>query len=52
MGHPQPLFICFRLSKQTFKFLQQINVKNVMSIQYTYGVVIQTHNLSNMSRLP
>ena len=27
MGHPQPLFICFRLSKQTFKFLQQINVK-------------------------
>ena len=35
MGHPWPLF---RLSsvplKQTIQFLQQINVKNVLSIQY------------------
>ena len=48
MGQPRPLFRIFSgLFKQTIQFLQPINVKNVMSIQYT----AQTHNLSNMSHL-
>ena len=35
MGHPRPLFRLFSVFfKQTIQFLQQINVKNVMSIQY------------------
>ena len=28
MGHFRPLFVYFRLFKQTLQFLQQINVKN------------------------
>ena len=39
----------FGLSKQTIQYLQQINVKNVLSV---YGIGIRTHNLSNMSRHP
>ena len=36
MGQPRPLFIDLCLFKHTsLHFLQQINVKNVMSIQYT-----------------
>ena len=36
MGQPQPLFRLFSvLFKQTLQFLQQINVINVLSIQYT-----------------
>ena len=34
IGHPRPLFRLFRLFKQTLQFLQQIYVKNVMTIQY------------------
>ena len=35
MGHPRPLFRLFSVFfKQTIQFLQQMNVKNVMSIQY------------------
>ena len=28
MGHTRPLFVYFRLFKQTLQFLQQMNVKN------------------------
>ena len=31
MGHPQPLFVYFRLFKHTLHFLQQIYVKNCPS---------------------
>ena len=31
IGHPQPLFIYFRLFKQTLQFLQPINVKKYPS---------------------
>ena len=35
MGQTRPLFRLFSVFfKQTIQFLQQINVKNVMSIQY------------------
>ena len=34
-ANPGLFFIYFRLFKHTLPFLQQINVKNVMSIQYT-----------------
>ena len=35
LGQPRPLFLfIFGLFKQTIQFLQQMNVKNVMSIQY------------------
>ena len=44
MGQPRPLF-----RKQTIQFLKQINVKNVHPV---YGVRIQIHDLSNMSRHP
>ena len=51
MGHPRPLFRLFP-SYQTLQFLQQINVKNVMSIQYmvlgfeptTFGTQVSSHN--------
>ena len=49
MGHLRPLFIYFRLFKQTLQFLQQINVKNVNPAN---SAGIQTHNLRNMSLLP
>ena len=39
-------FICFRPFKQTFLFLQQLNVKNVHPV---YGAGIRTHSLQNMS---
>ena len=42
-------YFIFGLFKQTIQFSQQINVKN---IHPEYGAGIQTHNLSNMSRLP
>ena len=36
MGQPRPLFSLFSFFfKQTIQFLQQANVKNVKSIQYT-----------------
>ena len=38
------------LFKQTIQFLQQINVKNVMSIQYMV-LAFRTHNRLSMSRL-
>ena len=31
MGHPRPLFVCFRLFKQTLQFIQQISVKKCSS---------------------
>ena len=31
MGQPRPLFVYFRLFKQTLQFLQQINVKKCLS---------------------
>ena len=35
MGQPRPLFCLFLVFfKQKIQFLQQINVKNVLSIQY------------------
>ena len=34
LGQPRSLFVYFGLFKQTIQFLQQMNVKNVMSIQY------------------
>ena len=42
------LFI-FDLFKQTLQFLQQIYVKTYPPV---YGAGMQTHDLSNMSRLP
>ena len=53
MDQPRPLFtFIFSLFKQTTQFLQQINVKNVMSIQYlppgfkpmTFGTWVSSHN--------
>ena len=35
MGQPSLFLFTFCLFKQTIQFLQQMNVKNVMSIQYT-----------------
>ena len=49
IGHPQPLFIYFRLFKQTLQFLRQINVKNVHPV---FSTGIQTHDLQNVSLLP
>ena len=52
MGQPRPLFRLFSVFfKQTIKILQQINVKNVMSIQYTTPG-FEPKILSNMSRHP
>ena len=45
------LFFIFGLSKQTIQFLQQIKVKK-RHVHPAYGTGIQTHGLSNMSRLP
>ena len=53
MGQPRPLLKYFRLFKHaSFQFLQQINVKNVMTIQYlvpgleltTFGALVSSHN--------
>ena len=49
IGHPQPLFIYFRLFKQTLQFLRQINVKNVHPV---FSTGIQTHDLQKVSLLP
>ena len=46
MGDPLPIFL---ICKQTFQFLQQINVKNVHKV---YGAGIQTHNLQSVSLFP
>ena len=49
MGHPRtlsPLFLVF--SNKQYKFLHQINVKNVHTVS---GAGIQTHNLLIMSLL-
>ena len=52
MGQPRPLFRLFSVFfKQTIKILQQVNVKNVMSIQYTTPG-FEPKILSNMSRHP
>ena len=55
MGQPRPFLFIFGLFKQTIQFLQQINVKNVMSIQYpalgfepmTFGTWVSSHNHEN-----
>ena len=47
MGQPGPSFSF--IFKQTIQFLEQLNVKHVHPV---YGTGIQTHDLSNMSRLP
>ena len=50
MGQCWPLFSLFsEFFNQTIQFLQQINVKKVHPV---FGVVIRTHTLLNMSRLP
>ena len=50
MGQPQPLFIYFRLLKQTLQIFQTNRyVKNVHPV---YGAGIQTRDLWNMSFLP
>ena len=53
MGQPQLLFHLFLVfsNKQTIQFLQQINVKKCHA-HPVYYAGIQTHNLTNMSRLP
>ena len=48
MSHPRPLFVYFRLFKQTSQFLKQINVKNVHSV---YGSEIRTHDIRDRSLL-
>ena len=42
MCQPRPIFVYFRLFKQTLQSLQQINVKKVRTV---YCAGIQTHNL-------
>ena len=49
MGHPRPLFVYFRLFKQTLQFAQQIDVKNVHPV---YTAEIQTQDNWNVSLLP
>ena len=51
MGQPRHLFCFFGLFKQTIQFLQQFNVKKC-HVHPVYSAGIQTHGLSNMSRLP
>ena len=46
-ANPGIFSFIFGLFKQTIQFLQQINLKNVMS-----GAGIRTHNLQSASLLP
>ena len=49
MGQTRPLFRLFSVFfKQTIQFLQQINVKNVMSIQYPVPGFEPTTGLPNL----
>ena len=50
MGQPSPLIILFPVfSNKHYNFHNKYMWKNVHPV---YGAGIQTHNLSNMSRLP
>ena len=52
MDQPRPLFVNFpSFQKTLLQFLQQMNVKKYY-VHPVFGAGIQTHNLSNMSRLP
>ena len=49
IGHPRPLFVYFRLFKQTLQFLQQMNVRNIHPV---YGAGNRTHDLRNKHEYP
>ena len=53
LNWPTPASFSFivGLFKQTTQFLQQINVK-ICHVHPVYSIVIQTHDLWNMSHLP
>ena len=48
MGHPRPLFVYFRLFKQTLQFSATTKCEKCP----VHGAEIQTHALQNMSILP